>query len=113
MASLDWLSAEKKKSKTMTNILTEEASIVGTKWVPKSGQFNNLHWKVTDYFTSVYGRTAVQIEKYQGGRNSPAIITIKRLKKNFTPCTPHQTHLSKKYSSPTASQTRRSLSTSG
>lgn len=68
----------------MTNILPEEANIVGTKWVPKSGQFKNLHWKVTDYFTSIYGRTAVQIEKYQGGRNSPAIITIKRLKKNFT-----------------------------
>jgi hypothetical protein len=29
------------------------------------------------------GKTAVQLEKYQGGRNSPAIITTKRLRKFF------------------------------
>lgn len=56
--------------------------VIGSQWVPKKGR-SPLPWKLTDIFHSEMGRTAVQIEKYQGGRNSPAIITTKRLKKNF------------------------------
>lgn len=58
--------------------------LLGTSWVPKkNGQ--NIPWKVTDIFVSINGRTAVQIEKYQGGRNSPSIMTSKRLRRFFVP----------------------------
>lgn len=58
--------------------------LLGTSWIPKTnGQ--NLPWKVTDIFVSINGKTAVQIEKYQGGRNSPSIITTKRLRRFFDP----------------------------
>lgn len=59
----------------MSNIIT-----IGSQWVPKKG---GLPWKLTDIFKSEMGRIAVQLEKYQGGRNSPAIITTKKLKENF------------------------------
>ena len=58
---------------------------IGTKWVPNvdSGP-NPLHWKCTDVFYSATRKViALQIEKYQGGRNSPAIITLPRLKRRF------------------------------
>lgn len=58
----------------MTNIT------IGSNWRPKKG---GLPWKLTDIFHSEMGRIAVQLEKYQGGRNSPAIITTKKLKQNF------------------------------
>jgi hypothetical protein len=58
------------------------ALVIGSVWVPKQG---GLPWKLTDIFHSEMGRTAVQIEKYQGGRNSPAIMTTKRLKARFKP----------------------------
>jgi hypothetical protein len=53
---------------------------IGSQWEPKRG---GLPWKVTDIFRSEMGRIAVQLEKYQGGRNSPAIITTNNLKKRF------------------------------
>lgn len=56
---------------------------IGSSWRPKKG---GLPWKLTDIFRSEMGRTAVQLEKYQGGRNSPAILTTKKLKQNFQPC---------------------------
>jgi hypothetical protein len=56
-------------------------SLLKTSWRPKQG---GLPWKVTDiYQSTLRGNYAVMIEKYQGGRNSPAIITLNRLKKNF------------------------------
>lgn len=55
---------------------------IGSEWVPKKG---GLPWKLTDIYHSEMGRTAVQLEKYQGGRNSPAIITTKRLRRFFLP----------------------------
>jgi hypothetical protein len=57
-----------------------KTELLGTSWTPKKG---GLPWKVTDVFTSHYNCDAVKIEKYQGGRNSPAIITFKKLKQNF------------------------------
>jgi hypothetical protein len=55
--------------------------LLKTSWIPKQG---GLPWKITDiYQSTTQGNYAVMIEKYQGGRNSPAIITVNRLKKNF------------------------------
>jgi hypothetical protein len=71
------------QSQDGATVLIESTALLGTKWIPKNGRSG--HWKVTDIFGSVNGRTAVQIEKYQGGRNSPAIVTTKRLKKFFRP----------------------------
>ncbi len=51
-----------------------------TKWTPKKGE---LHWIVTKVFTSDDGEQVFRIEKYQGGRNSPALITMKKLKEQF------------------------------
>jgi len=65
----------------MTNITSIE--LMGTEWRPKNREFGNT-WKCTDVFYSVNGRSAVQLEKYQGGRNSPAIMTTKKLRQNFT-----------------------------
>lgn len=56
---------------------------IGSKWIPKKGGPAALYWTLTDIFYSETGRIAVQIEKCCGGRNSPAIITTKKLKKNF------------------------------
>ena len=57
-------------------------NLIGTSWKPKKSD-HKLPWKITDVYSPVAGRTAVQLEKYQGGRNSPAIITIKQLNRNF------------------------------
>lgn len=64
--------------------MTREQKVItiGSSWRPKKG---GLPWKLTDIFHSEMGRTAVQLEKYQGGRNSPAILTTKKLKQNFQP----------------------------
>lgn len=56
---------------------------VGSKWVPVKG-VNNLHWTVTKQFTAEDGESVYRIEKIYGGRNSPGLITGKRLKANFT-----------------------------
>lgn len=56
---------------------------IGSQWEPKRGE--KLPWRLTDVYHSKFGRTAVQLEKYQGGRNSPTILTTKRLKKFFKP----------------------------
>lgn len=61
---------------------TCSAIYIGSEWVPKKG---GLPWKLTDIYHSEMGRTAVQLEKYQGGRNSPVIITTKRLRRFFMP----------------------------
>jgi len=65
---------------------TALSELIGTEWRPKNRDFGNT-WKVTDVFFSLHGRTAIQLEKYQGGRNSPAIITTKKLRQNFTQIT--------------------------
>lgn len=57
-------------------------SLLKSEWIPKKNS-GNLSWKVTDVFISYNGTHAVQIEKYQGGQNSPAIITLKKLKSSF------------------------------
>ncbi len=56
--------------------------VIGSEWIPKNQKFPT-HWKLTDIFHSEMGKTAVQLEKYQGRRNSPAIITTKRLREFF------------------------------
>lgn len=56
--------------------------IIGSEWIQKKGYFP-LPWKLTDIFHSEMGRTAVQLEKYGGGRNSLMILTTKRLKRIF------------------------------
>lgn len=53
-----------------------------TKWIPKYG-FNPLPWKVTDVFVSLSGKECVEITKYLHGRNSPAVISVKKLKTRF------------------------------
>jgi len=65
------------------NRRSPNVELLGSNWTPKKG---GLPWKVTDVFASKVGteRTAVQIEKYQGGRNSPQIISVKRLKRFFS-----------------------------
>jgi hypothetical protein len=65
-------------SKNNTNV------VIGSKWIPVKGK-SSLHWKLTDIFHSEMGRTAVQLEKYGGGRNSLLILTTKRLKRLFKP----------------------------
>ena len=54
-----------------------------TNWVPKL-KGHNLPWKVTKSFTSPDGESVHRIEKYQGGRNSPALVTEKHLRAHFT-----------------------------
>jgi hypothetical protein len=67
-------------------INTNQFELIGTQWRPKNRQFGNT-WKCTDVYHSIGGRVAVQLEKYQGGRNSPAIITTKKLRQNFNQIT--------------------------
>lgn len=58
---------------------------VGDEWEPKKSFGKPLPWKVTKVFESIHGdgERVFQIEKYQGGRNSPALITGNRLHTNF------------------------------
>lgn len=55
---------------------------IGSKWRPKNDAFA-LHWKLTKVFTSEDGEKVYRIEKYQGGRNSPAVLTLRKLKQQF------------------------------
>ena len=56
---------------------------IGSEWKPKNRP-NDVPWKVTDAALSHYGLWIVQLTKYQGGRNSPALMTTKKLMQNFT-----------------------------
>lgn len=57
--------------------------LVGTSWRPKKPH-STLPWKLTKIFESHDGEQVFRLEKYQGGRNSPALITKKKLLQNFT-----------------------------
>jgi len=56
--------------------------MISTSWVPKS-QNHPLPWKLTKIFLAEDGEEVYRLEKYQGGRNSPALITKKKLHQNF------------------------------
>ncbi len=64
-----------------TKRIGEEIEI-GQKWVPKTN-ISNLHWKLTKVFLAEDGETVYRLEKYQGGRNSPALLTKRKLLQNF------------------------------
>lgn len=52
-------------------------------WLPAKGD-HKLHWKVVRHFAATDDNGAVlQLEKYQGGRNSPAYLTLNRLLAHF------------------------------
>lgn len=51
-------------------------------WVPKNQKFP-LSWKLTKIFIAEDGEEVYRLEKYQGGRNSPAILTRNKLFQNF------------------------------
>lgn len=55
---------------------------LGTSWRPKATH-SNLPWKLTKIFIAEDGETVYRLEKYQGGRNSPALLTKKKLLQNF------------------------------
>ena len=57
--------------------------LVGTSWRPKVTH-SNLPWKLTKIFEAQDGEQVFRLEKYQGGRNSPALLTKKKLLQNFT-----------------------------
>ncbi len=64
---------------------------IGSKWVPRpkrDGFTDNIHWTVTKQFEAEDGEKVYRIEKAYGGRNSPAIITGKRLKEHFNEIKP-------------------------
>jgi len=56
--------------------------MIDSTWYPKNQQ-NPLPWKLTKVFTGEDGEQVFRLEKYQGGRNSPALVTRKQLNKNF------------------------------
>lgn len=57
--------------------------IVGSCWYPKATH-SNLPWKLTKIFEAQDSEQVFRLEKYQGGRNSPALLTKKKLLQNFT-----------------------------
>ena len=57
--------------------------VVGACWRPKA-TYSNLPWKLTKIFEAQDGEQVFRLEKYQGGRNSPALLTKKKLLQNFT-----------------------------
>ena len=67
-----------------------------SQWRPTRG-IHNLPWKVVRHFAATDDNGAVlQLEKYQGGRNSPAYLTLNRLRANFTRIDPHSKGLRKR-----------------
>lgn len=56
--------------------------MIGTNWRPKVPH-STLPWKLTKIFIAEDGETVYRLEKYQGGRNSPALLTKKKLLQNF------------------------------
>lgn len=56
----------------------------GDSFTPRKG-YAPLPWKVTKVFTAPDGERVFRLEKYQGGRNSPGLLTGKQLWKNFKP----------------------------
>ena len=57
--------------------------VIGACWCPKATH-SNLPWKLTKIFEAQDGEQVFRLEKYQGGRNSPALLTKKKLLQNFT-----------------------------
>lgn len=55
---------------------------LGTSWRPKVFH-SNLPWKLTKIFIAEDGEIVYRLEKYQGGRNSPALLIKKKLLQNF------------------------------
>ena len=55
---------------------------INTSWRPKVSH-SSLPWKLTKIFIAEDGETVYRLEKYQGGRNSPALLTKKKLLQNF------------------------------
>jgi hypothetical protein len=54
----------------------------GSTYRPKVSH-SNLPWKLTKIFIAEDGEQVYRLEKYQGGRNSPALLTKKKLLRNF------------------------------
>lgn len=55
---------------------------VCSNWRPKVAH-SNLPWRLTKIFVAEDGEQVYRLEKYQGGRNSPALLTKKKLLQNF------------------------------
>lgn len=74
------------KSITQSNFMITTINkdfVVGACWRPKA-TYSNLPWKLTKIFEAQDGEQVFRLEKYQGGRNSPALLTKKKLLQNFT-----------------------------
>jgi Holliday junction resolvasome RuvABC endonuclease subunit len=90
-----------------------EGYAVGTIKKPFTGKGNATKQEMIDEACRRYGNHITSDDESDALAIMGLALSVRISDKNKTQCTPHQTPLSKKSSSPTASQTRRSLSTSG
>lgn len=57
---------------------------LNSEWAPRNRPRDA--WKVTGHFVCITRpEIIIQLQKYQGGRNSPAYVSLHKLRKNFTP----------------------------
>ena len=56
--------------------------LLGAEWTPKNRTYTEP-WKVTKVFKHEDGERIFRLEKIHFGRNSPALVTLKKLKQNF------------------------------
>lgn len=56
--------------------------LLGTEWTPKNRKYTEP-WKIAKIFQHEDGERIFRLEKIHGGRNSPALVTLKKLKQNF------------------------------
>lgn len=60
--------------------------LLKSEWVPKDRKYATS-WKITKVFTHEDGEQIFRIEKRHHGRNSPSLVTLKQLKRGFSPLT--------------------------